>query len=270
MFDLGLGVTLTALTPSLQYEEIDLLRDSSIRTFELNPAVFATDYDHAIRRAFREMLRETGKKAISYHIPFSRLDDLSWPEETIRQRALSRFRALLQEAAYFNAELIVLHPSTEPIDQDKREEHIALLRQSMNEIEAELKAAGMRVALEFLPRMCMGNTLADIEIMVDGFSDTFGVCLDVNHLMAQYREIPAMIASLGSRLIPLHISDYDGVDERHWLPGTGVIDWKNVIAALRNIGYRGPFNYEIKRNDEIEFAARISGLEENYDWMTSQ
>ena len=41
------------------------------------------------------------------------------------------------------------------------------------------------------------------------------------------------------------MSDYDLVDERHWLPGEGKINWKNVMAALEKIGYGGSFMYEI-------------------------
>ena len=127
----------------------------------------------------------------------------------------------------------------------------------------------MRAALELLPRLCMGNTAADLTAMFDGFPPVFGACLDVNHLMGQYRELPAVIDKLGTRLITLHISDYDGVDERHWMPGTGVIGWPGVIAALRDIGYHGPFNYEIRRDDKIEFPARIADIEANYRWITS-
>ena len=39
----------------------------------------------------------------------------------------------------------------------------------------------------------------------------------------------------------LHVSDFDGVDERHWMPGKGIVDWNDVIAALVEVGYEGPF-----------------------------
>lgn len=30
----------------------------------------------------------------------------------------------------------------------------------------------------------------------------------------------------------LHVSDYDIVDEKHWLPGEGEVDWEMVCNSL--------------------------------------
>ena len=38
---------------------------------------------------------------------------------------------------------------------------------------------------------------------------------------------------------------FDGVDERHWMPGKGIVDWNDVIAALVEVGYEGPFTFEL-------------------------
>ncbi len=165
--------------------------------------------------------------------------------------------------------MLVVHPSSEPVNQQRRAEHAAQLRRSLQELEGELKAKKMRLALEFLPRLCMGNTLADMDIFLDGMSDTFGVCQDVNHLMGQYQEIPAMARTLKEKLFTLHISDYDGVDERHWLPGQGVIDWRAFVAALKDINYTGPFNYEIRINTDLDIPGRLQEIVDNFSWIES-
>ena len=66
--------------------------------------------------------------------------------------------------------------------------------------------------------------------------------MDVNHLLWDNAE--DAVLDFGDRIYTLHISDYDKVDERHWLPGKGVIDWKKLIQNLQKIGYQGVFNYE--------------------------
>lgn len=43
----------------------------------------------------------------------------------------------------------------------------------------------------------------------------------------------------------VHISDYDYVDERHWLPGEGKINWSDMMDALDDVGYTGTFLYEL-------------------------
>jgi sugar phosphate isomerase/epimerase len=123
------------------------------------------------------------------------------------------------------------------------------------------------VAIELLPRTCLGNTVEELGELIRRLGDeTFGVCLDVNHLMDRYGELPDEIRKLGPRLITTHLSDYDGVDEKHWLPGRGVIDWKAVKEALGEIGYKGPFNYECHLPGDTP-GERIQAVEENFRWL---
>ena len=263
MFDLGLGASIDAIAGVLDYETIELLANSSISTFEWSPWCIWTDYDGEIRTAFIKMIERTGKQVFSYHIPFKKIDDIADPDETVRLRAMSRLRAHIHEASRLNSKLLIIHPSTEPIDQNKRDIYISQIRKSMLEIEGELKLHKMKIALEFLPRLCMGNTLEDMNKMLDGMSDTFGVCLDVNHIMDQYPQIPSIIRSLGKKLFSLHICDYDGVDERHWMPFTGVIDFKAMLKALEDTGYSGSFNYETGRGTASPEEC-IKAIEENF------
>lgn len=271
MFDCGLGTSLSSLTTYLDKSLINALRDSEVKTFELNASMFFYDYDGAIRKEFKEMLKETGKQVISFHIPFASNDDLSHPDEATRVWALSRYRSHLAAVREFECEFIVLHPSMEVKTNVKaeRDERINQLRKSLREIEAEMKEMKVKVALEFLPRLCIGNTLADMDQILEGMDpDVFGVCFDVNHIMNQYPLIPEITRKLGKRLFTTHISDYNGIDECHWLPGHGVIDWKGFVEALRDIDYKGPFNYEISIQ-EGNFPRRVKTLEENFNFIRS-
>lgn len=266
MFDMGLGASIDAITGAMDYETIELLERSSISTFEWSPWCFWTDYDGEIRTEFIKMIQRTGKKVISYHVPFKRADDIADPDEAVRLRAMSRLRAHIHEASRLSSKLLIIHPSTEPIDQSKRDVYISQIRKSMLEIEGELKLNDMKIALEFLPRLCMGNSLDDMNKILDGMSDRFGVCLDVNHIMDQYPRIPEIIRTLDKKLYTLHICDYDGVDEKHWMPFKGVIDFKALLQALKDIDYRGPFNYETGRF-KAESPVCIPAIEENFKQM---
>ena len=233
--------------------------------------MFFYDYDRAIREEFKQMLKETGKRVISFHIPFAGADDLSNVDETLRVQAVSRFRAHYATVKEFGCSFIVLHPSTEIRTNVKaeRDERINQLRKSLLEVEQELAEMNVKVALEFLPRLCIGNTLADMEQILEGMNEEiFGVCFDVNHIMNQYPQIPAMTRKLGKRLFTTHISDYNGIDECHWLPGNGVIDWKSFVEALKDIDYRGPFNYEIRQQEGMP-ERKLQILEDNFNFLKS-
>lgn len=267
MFDLGLGCSVTSVVAELDEPAIRMLEASEVATFELNPVLFLRDYDRAVREELAAMLRRSGKRAISYHLPFDAADDLSSPDEAARLRALSRQRALLAEARFFGSELVVLHPSSEPFPQNERGRRADRLRRSLLELRPDLERAGCRLTLELLPRLCMGNSVSELLLLLDGLDELFGVCLDVNHAMGDHASVPQWISTLGKRLYTLHLSDYDGIDERHWLPGTGVLDWAALLAALRSIGYCGPFNYELRRPDESTPESRLAAIETNYRWM---
>jgi sugar phosphate isomerase/epimerase len=76
------------------------------------------------------------------------------------------------------------------------------------------------------------------------------------------------VRSLGSRLIATHISDCDEVDEQHWLPGKGVLDWPAFMQALREINYTGPFTYECKVEGE-SLVEKLAQLRDNFNWLNS-
>ena len=102
----------------------------------------------------------------------------------------------------------------------------------------------MRLALEFLPRTCLGNTANELQtLLADVPPEYAGFCLDANH-PADPNQLTAIVKQLDERIITLHISDYDGIDEKHWMPFRGVINWGTFANALRDIGYSGAFIYE--------------------------
>ena len=70
------------------------------------------------------------------------------------------------------------------------------------------------------------------------------VCFDTNHLLLETHE--QYFRDLGDRIGTVHVSDYDRVDERHALPGDGVIDWPAFHYMLRSSGYDGIFMFEVK------------------------
>ena len=56
------------------------------------------------------------------------------------------------------------------------------------------------------------------------------------------------IRALGNYFINIHVSDYDFIDERHWLPYEGKTDWVELVTLLEEAGYEGPFLYEVPRH----------------------
>ncbi|MBN3523411.1 hypothetical protein [Paenibacillus apiarius] len=47
----------------------------------------------------------------------------------------------------------------------------------------------------------------------------------------------AFIDQLAPHIIAVHISDYDGQDEKHWMPGAGINNWHDL--QQRYLRYKG-------------------------------
>jgi sugar phosphate isomerase/epimerase len=76
------------------------------------------------------------------------------------------------------------------------------------------------------------------------------VCFDSNHLLIEDHNL--FFQNVGHRIGTTHASDYDKVDERHWMPGLGVIDWPSFLINLMHFGYDGVFMTEVKTGTAAE------------------
>lgn len=235
---------MNAIENPLSSQTIEWLGCSSIRTFEPFPADFNFAEGRALFDQFVGMLARTGKSAPTFHLPWGVPLDLSSINERVRLGAIEGVRRLFPMARILGSKILIEHPSYEPIPQEERERRIEKLRKSLHELQPLLRAEGVRMAIELLPRTCLGNTGEELMRIVGDCDDTIGVCLDVNHLMGRIKSLPDEVRLLGKRLIALHISDYMGANECHSMPGAGAIDWEPFIEALNEIGYQGDFNYE--------------------------
>ena len=54
------------------------------------------------------------------------------------------------------------------------------------------------------------------------------------------------IRHFGEKIITMHVSDFDHIKERHWLPGEGKNDWQKILRSLIDVGYNGVWLYEIR------------------------
>ena len=99
------------------------------------------------------------------------------------------------------------------------------------------------LCIEDLPRTCPGRTADEIDYLTADIPNV-KICFDTNHLLIDTHE--DFFQKVGDRIGTIHVSDYDRVDEKHWLPlsGRGVIDWPAFCKNLKACGYEGVFMFE--------------------------
>jgi len=261
---LPLGVSLIFFDSDFDESIHRELVAAGIQTVEIN----ALQLETAQQRTTVKSLLATGKiRATSIHSKFGDQCDYSSLDPEIWNRAVDFGNQAVNTAAELDIPIVVAHTSAEPILPEERSQRFDRAVEGLTLVGQRAKATGRRIALEYLPRTCLGNNLTELLELLQRLDDeTFGVCLDVNHLMDRYQELPEVVHGLGSYLITTHISDCDEEDEKHWLPGEGVLDWQGFIQTLGEIGYRGPFTYECEIPGNTP-AEKLAALKENFRWL---
>lgn len=203
--------------------------------------------------ALAALAKRHGLVLNSVHLPFSGRISIAHPDPVLRAQAMERDRAVLRGAASAGIRIAVIHPSSEPISDEERETVLGYAQSNLHalaELAAELE---MTAAVENLPRTCLGRNSAEMMRLLAA-DDRLRVCFDTNHLLSE--PIADFVRALGAKIVTLHVSDYDFVDERHGMPGEGDVDWREFMALLDEIGYRGVFNYELALGAETRMTLR--------------
>lgn len=241
--------TSSGLFNDFSREEFDSFRKSGIECIEIGSGVFRDKSDEEFKKwveDIRQKAEASGIEVWSIHLPFSRVYDISTLNDTDRVNMISECVRIINLCAPLKPGKFVIHGSAEPIADSIRQQRISNSIASLKILASEARKVNGQLALECLPRTCLGNTADELLQIVSAVGNDLGVCFDSNHLLKEKPE--EFVAKTGSRIVTVHLSDFDGVDERHWLPGTGIINWTEVVSELVKSGYQGPFMFEASKH----------------------
>ena len=178
-------------------------------------------------------------KLWSCHLPH-RLNDASTLDKALREQVFARFSEEIKKGAAVGVDKFVMHPGTPFADEAERPERLKRAMEFASELAEVAHREGAVIAVEDMPH-CIGRSIDELEAIVST-NPKLRVCFDVNHLLHNTHD--DFIDRLGSKIVTVHFSDYDFVDERHLFPTEGNIPWVQLIKKLYGSGYTGPWIYE--------------------------
>ena len=250
---------------AMNAETFDALCAAGIRELELSSgaiAPFYEDLDFPHRSVeIAALAKAHGVTISSVHLPFapfSEIDPAS-RDASVRDYIVKKQTELLGAAGEAGIGLAVIHPSGEPYREEERAERLAIACETIARVTESAKAAGVTLCLENLPRTCLCRTSDEMLYFLERIPD-LRVVFDTNHSLTE--DNVHYIRAVGEKIVTLHVSDYDFIDEKHWLPLEGKNDWAGIVAALEEAGYAGRFLYEIRAGYSYEQIA------ENYRTLT--
>ena len=155
----------------------------------------------------------------------------------------------LRTAAILGVPWVVFHPGNISADGgESYEETLKFNAAFYDRFKPVLEETGVGIALENMiagPSRRYFSDPAQLAELIDALDHPLiGACWDTGHGHVSSFEQGASIRLLGSRLKATHIQDNDGVKDQHLLPYYGTINWAEVTAALKDVGYAGDFTYE--------------------------
>ena len=214
---------------------------SGIEVMELSVGNKQEVHDNLPLADIQKWAAAYGVELWSYHLPFAWYNIATLDSEK-RAKVIDLYAEMIKKAREIGVRHFVTHPSAEPYTPEERADRISACKESLVRLAEIGRQNDAIIAVEDLPRTCLGNCSSELLDLVS-VDDSLGICLDTNHLLGE--DLITFIKKVVHRAVTTHVSDYDFIDERHWLPGEGKVDWRAVYAALCEGGYKGPWVYEL-------------------------
>lgn len=131
--------------------------------------------------------------------------------------------------------------------------------ETMRSVMAIVEDAGLRYAMEPHPYRYVANADGMLRLLDHVPSPALGINYDPSHTFPCGDMPHVAVYRLGSRVFHCHFSDNDAVTNAHWRPGTGKIDWRALLKALRDVGFAGTISIELEDVPEVANAATPAG-----------
>ncbi len=215
-----------------------------------------------------EAAKANGVELWSFHVPFSWVLNVANIDPEEGPRGMAIMEKGIRAALKIGIKTVVIHPSSEPNDDDTRQQKIEKSIENMRYFAKICRESGATLCVEDLPRTCLGNSSFDIITYLNEIPE-LDLCFDTNHLTMQTNEdfLDDLIEhKMHGRIRTLHVSDYDFIDERHRLPGDGINNWDAIMSKLEELDYKGVFMYEVSHPRERELLT-LEEIKANYDGL---
>ncbi len=109
----------------------------------------------------------------------------------------------------------------------------------------------LKVALEVMPWSLVGGIhgflrLAEQLSDAEGASTRLGFNLDTGHATACKEPLVLAVSRLRGSILGTHLCDNAGHENLSLAPGKGSVQWELLLSTLRDLGYSGSYDLEIR------------------------
>ncbi len=158
------------------------------------------------------------------------------PNPEIRRAAIDRIKEHIPVAARFNAIIIiglirgVVKPGVDKVQA------MDWLIEALRECSDAAQPHSVNLALEPINRYettLINNVEQGLSLVQQIGAANFGLLLDTFHMNIEEPVIEESIQKCGDHIFHFHVAD-----SNRWYPGAGHLDFRSILSALFNTGYK--------------------------------
>lgn len=122
---------------------------------------------------------------------------------------------------------------------------IKTIAENLKDMAKAAKKHGIKLAMENMGKLFPLGSRKNLPQLIRLIDEpNVGYCIDSGHAHACGESVTEWIRFAGNRLFETHFHDNRGESDEHLPVGFGTIPWLDVIAALREINFKGPVTFE--------------------------
>ncbi|MBV8313699.1 MAG: sugar phosphate isomerase/epimerase [Singulisphaera sp.] len=180
------------------------------------------------------------------------------PDPHYRRVRIDHTRRALSLCDELGAPHITTEPGGPLAPGHDRQEAIDLFVEVLKPLAEHAHDLGVLLLIEPEPGLLLETTDQYLEVAERLNAPSIGLNFDVGHAFCAGEDMPRAIAKLAPQIRHYHFEDIAATRVHHHLvPGTGAIDFAEVIAAIRRSGYDGWLTVELYPYlDDPDAAAR--------------
>jgi sugar phosphate isomerase/epimerase len=166
------------------------------------------------------------------------------PEKSRRIDAMDEIKRALESAERIPFKNLVVHLGERDDSWSPRSIEYANI--ALEHLGAFARPLGVRLLVENLLSEVTtpGHLMLILEL---GRLNDVGICLDLGHAHITVG-VSEAIATLGKRIVSVHVHDNHGEKDEHLWPGDGTIDWPATARALKDLAAPPATVLEINQN----------------------
>lgn len=172
------------------------------------------------------------------HGPFADINIAS-PSPVLRRTILRRLEKSISHARQLDCQLWVFHPGLKTgvsyfypgLDWQLNMESVRVLLRVA-------RKHGVKIAIENVPEPhpFLMKSVQDFLRFYSELDEDIGLVLDIAHANLNH-QIQEFITQFSDKIVHMHVSDNDGIQDIHLGIGHGTVNWASVAEAVKKIGY---------------------------------